>query len=284
MHNQYDSRDINSVAQFWWWKLRLQSTKSTKRVGNKSDNVNGWWLATGTGAIQPFSILTQHYSSRIYILWLPSKPRNSIKSKCAFKQTNKQNQKKTRGKKKGSVARVDEVMSARRCWKDKRVKEVTPWSVSFFQCHQPPSVKQARVRRQSLLWSNDPFFNHEMGCTAYRDFDKWDTVWLVVTLLLSVSSWILTSHLPPRVPSAMHRTNSPGTYAGRGTVGPFFSQTGLTAMLMTSTAHECHKENCSSTPQSIFVVERFPCPTIPSQPIWGTSFSQRLQEFARFSC
>ena len=36
------------------------------------------------------------------------------------------------------------------------------------------------------------------------------------------------------------------------TVGPFFSQTGISAMLMTSTAHESHKENCPSTPQFLW--------------------------------
>ena len=96
MHNQYDSRDINSVAQFWWWKLQLQSMKSTEHVGNKSDN--GWWLVTGTGAIQPFSILTQHYSSRIYFV-IAIKTLQQHKIKVCF-ETNKQNPKKTRKKKK----------------------------------------------------------------------------------------------------------------------------------------------------------------------------------------
>ena len=83
MHNSYDRIDINSVEQYWWWQLQLQSTKSTERARNKCDNVNGWWLVEGDWGNTTF-VSWLNTEVVAYILWLPSKPCNSIKSKSIY--------------------------------------------------------------------------------------------------------------------------------------------------------------------------------------------------------
>lgn len=108
----------------------------------------------------------------------------------------------------------------------------------------PPTSKQARERRQSLLWSNNLSFSCKTGCTAYRDFENCDS---------ATVHQFLESNIPSAaLGSLSHARNKLSRDICWETAGPFFSQTGLTATLMTSTAHESHKENCPPTPQFLW--------------------------------